>query len=154
MSAPGACADRCARCTTRWQSRFGGRTDVVGRAISINGRPFTVIGVAPRGFHGTEVFYRPEIWVPMSMQPQIELGSAWLETRATQNVMVIARLRSGVSREQAGAAIGAAVSQLSKEHPRNGALQLALTRPGLFGDIARRAGARVCRGDCSGSARC
>jgi predicted permease len=118
-----------------WQSRFGGRSDVIGSTLTINGRPFTVIGVAPRGFHGTEVFYRPEIWVPMSMQPQIELGSSWLETRTTHNVMVITRLRPDSGREQAEAAIAAAVAQLSKEHPRNGALQVRLTRPGLFGDV-------------------
>ena len=87
-----------------------------------------------KGFHGTEVFYRPEIWVPMMMQAQIELGSTWLNTRATQNVMAVTRLRRGVPREQGEAAIAAAVAQLSKEHPRNGALQLRLTRPGLFGD--------------------
>ena len=118
-----------------WQSRFGGRSDVVGSTLTINGRPFTVLGVAPKGFHGTEVFYRPEIWVPMMMQAEIELGSTWLNTRATQNVMAVVRLRQGVSREQAEAAIGAAVTQLSKEHPRNGTLQLRLTRPGLFGDV-------------------
>ena len=82
-----------------WQSRFGGRRDVIGSTVTINGRPFTVIGVAPRGFHGTEVFYRPEIWVPMMMQAEIEVGSSWLNTRTTQNVMVVARLRPATSRE-------------------------------------------------------
>jgi macrolide transport system ATP-binding/permease protein len=117
-----------------WQSRFAGRSDVIGHTLMINGRPFTVIGVAPRGFHGTEMVYRPEIWVPMSMQAQIELGSTWLERRETQNVMVITRLRAHTRREASEAAIAAAVAQLSKEHPRNGPLQLRLTRPGLFGD--------------------
>ena len=117
-----------------WQSRFGGSPDVIGAPITINGRAFTVTGVAPRGFYGAEVFFRPEIWVPMMMQAEIELGSSWLNTRATQNVMVVARLRRGVAREQGEAAIGAAVAQLSKEHPRNGALQLRLARPGLLGD--------------------
>lgn len=117
-----------------WQARFGGRSSIVGSTIAINGLPFTVLGVAPKGFHGTEVFYRPEIWVPMSMQAQIELGSSWLERRETQNVWVIARLKAGVSVEQGKATIGAAVAQLSKEHPRNGPLGLRLTRPGLLGD--------------------
>jgi macrolide transport system ATP-binding/permease protein len=119
---------------TTWQSRFAGRSDVIGHTLMINGRPFTVIGVAPRGFHGTEMVYRPEIWVPMSMQAQIELGSTWLERRETQNVMVITRLRAHTRREASEAAIAAAVAQLSKEHPRNGPLQLRLARPGLFGD--------------------
>lgn len=117
-----------------WQSRFGGRADIVGSTITINGGAFTVTGVAPKGFHGTEVFYRPEIWVPMMMQAQIELGSSWLDRRVTQNVMVVVRLRRGVDKEQSEAAIAAAVAQLSQEHPRNGPLQLRLARPGLLGD--------------------
>ena len=117
-----------------WQSRFGGRADIVGSTISINGGPFTVTGVAPKGFHGTEVFYRPEIWVPMMMQAQIELGSSWLDRRVTQNVMVVVRLRPGAGREQSEAPITAAVEHLSKEHPRNSPLQLRLARPGLLGD--------------------
>ncbi len=117
-----------------WQSRFGGRRDIVGSTISINGLPFTVVGVAPAGFHGTEIFYRPEIFVPMTMQAQIELGSTWLERRETENVMVVARLRPGVPRERASATIGTVVAQLSKEHPRNSAIEGRLTRIGLFGD--------------------
>ena len=117
-----------------WQARFGGRASIVGSTLTINGLPYTILGVAPRGFHGTEVFYRPEIWVPMSMQAQIELGSTWLERRETQNVMVITRLRPNANLPQANAAIGAAVTQLSGEHRRNGPLRLRLSRPGLFGD--------------------
>jgi predicted permease len=118
-----------------WQSRFAGRSDVVGRTVSINGRPFTILGVAPRGFHGTEVFYRPEIWVPMTMQAEIEVGSTWLNTRATQNVMVLARLKDGAVRTAAEAQIRTVVAKLSSEHPRNGALTAALTKPGMFGDM-------------------
>jgi predicted permease len=117
-----------------WQSRFGGRGDIVGRTLVLNGMPFTIIGVAPAGFDGTEVFYRPEMWVPMSMQGQIELGSTWLETRTTQNVMLFARVKPGTTKEQNQAAMGAVVAQLSGEHRRNGALQLALSRPGLLGE--------------------
>jgi predicted permease len=119
-----------------WQVRFGGRPDVIGSNVTINSRPFTVLGVAPRGFHGTEVFYRPEIWVPMSMQAEIEVGSSWLTRRETQNVMVLTRLTSGTTRDQGEARIRAAVTQLSREYPnRNGALTVRLTRPGLFGDM-------------------
>ena len=117
-----------------WQGRFGGRANMVGGTIQINGRPFTIVGVAPRGFHGTETLYRPEVWVPMRLQPQIEARSSWLESRFTQNVMVIARLRPGDGKVAAEAEFGAAVAQLSAEHARNGPLQLRLARPGFFGD--------------------
>ena len=117
-----------------WQNRFGGRPDAVGATIAINGRPFTILGVAPRGFHGTEIFYRPEVWVPMTMQAEIEVGSTWLQTRQTMNVMTLVRLRDGISRSASEAQMRTVVAQLSGEHPRNGTLTLRLARPGMFGD--------------------
>jgi predicted permease len=117
-----------------WQTRFGGRADVIGSTVSINGRPFTVLGVAPQGFHGTEVFYRPEVWVPMTMQAEIEVGSTWLANRQTRNVMVLVRLARSHSREASEAHIRTVVTALGKEHPRNGQLTVSLTRPGMFGD--------------------
>jgi len=118
-----------------WQARFGGLANVVGSDLAINGLHYTVLGVAPNGFHGTEVFYRPEVWVPMSMQAQIELGSSWLTSRETHNVMVVTRLRGGVTKQQGEAAFASAVAQLNREIPnRNAPLTSGLTRPGLFGD--------------------
>ena len=117
-----------------WQNRFGGRSDAIGAAIAINGRPYTILGVAPRGFHGTEIFYRPEVWVPMTMQAEIEVGSTWLQTRQTMNVMTLVRLRDGLSRSASEAQMRTVIAQLSSEHPRNGTLALRLARPGMFGD--------------------
>ena len=81
-----------------WQARFGGDAGAIGSTIRINKQPFTIIGVAPRGFHGTELFYRPAIWVPMMMEAQIEVGNAWLNRRATMNLWLIGRLKRGVRR--------------------------------------------------------
>jgi predicted permease len=122
-----------------WQTRFGGRADVVGSEILINDLRFTIVGVALNGFHGTELHYRPEIWVPMSLQAQIEVGSSWLTRRETQNVMVDVRVRKGVSKAQAEAEFSAAVDQLNREIPnRNAPLTSRLTRPGMFGDMLGR----------------
>jgi predicted permease len=117
-----------------WQARFGGRQDAVGSTVAINGRPYTILGVAPRGFHGTEVFYRPEVWVPMTMQAEIEVGSTWLANRQTYNVQTLVRIRHGSTRDGSEAHIRTVVDALSKEHPRNGTLSVRLTRPGMFGD--------------------
>jgi predicted permease len=117
-----------------WQRRFGGSPDAIGSTLAINGRPFTILGVAPRGFHGTEVLYRPEIWVPMTMQAEIEVGSTWLNTRATMNIMALARLTPGASPSASESHIRTVVTTLSAEHPRNGRLGVRLTRPGMFGD--------------------
>lgn len=117
-----------------WQRRYGGRPDAIGSTLAINGRDFTILGVAPRGFHGTEVFYRPEIWVPLTMQAEIEVGSTWLTARTTQNVMALVRLKKGISRNSGESLIRTEVSTLSAEHPRHRALTISLTRPGMFGD--------------------
>ena len=62
------------------------------------------------------------------------MGSAWLNNRATQNVMALVRLRPGSVRSQVEAHMRTKVAELSAEHPRNGALSVRLTKPGMLGD--------------------
>jgi hypothetical protein len=62
-----------------WLRRFGGDSTIVGRSIPINGRPYTVVGVAPQGFTSTEALLRPEIYLPMSMEAELKDSSS--ETR-------------------------------------------------------------------------
>ncbi len=64
-----------------WQRRFGSDSNVIGRTVQINGFPYNVIGVAPRGFMGTNVAIRPDIWVPILMQEQLIPGMNLLEKR-------------------------------------------------------------------------
>lgn len=119
-----------------WQSRFSGDADISGRVVTINGRPYTVLGVAPAGFYGTERFYRPEVWVPMMMQAQIEAGNPWLERRQTGNVWILVRLASGTSAEQAQSRLNLIAADLVREYPdyyRN--LRFVLTRPGFIGSM-------------------
>ena len=73
----------------------------MGRSLSLNGRGFTVIGIAPKGFVGTEVAYAPELFVPLTMGHEIEPGSNWLEYRDSDNLFVVGRLKAGVSKAQA-----------------------------------------------------
>src|SRR5919107_1344609 len=80
-----------------WQRRFGGDPSIINRQITLNGRAFTVVGVAPEGFVGTEVAYAPEVWVPMMMAREIEPGSGWLESRDSDNIFAVGRLRPGVT---------------------------------------------------------
>ena len=122
---------------TCWQNRFAADTDVVGKTIRINALSYTVLGVAPRGFQGTELFYHPEIWVPMMMQPQIE-GRSWLDNRNTSNSMLIGRLKAGVTRPQAETNVAAIAAALAAEYPASDeGLKLRLVRPGLAGDTIR-----------------
>jgi predicted permease len=119
-----------------WQTRFGGDASVVGASIRVNRVTYTVLGVAPPKFYGTEVFYRPAIWVPMAMQAQIEIGNPWLENRNTANTWVLGRLAHGVSVAEAESNLNAVSRQLAEEFGQltDGGPRIELTRPGLIGD--------------------
>lgn len=120
-----------------WQRQFDGRSDVVGSTVRINGLPYNVVGVAPRDFYGTEVFFRPDVWIPMTMQAQIE-GRLWLDNRRTSNSLVIGRLRDGVTPEQAEADLNSVATGMAAENPNiNGRLRLELAAAGLWGDQLR-----------------
>lgn len=119
-----------------WQDRFGGDPQVAGKDIRINGHPYTVLGVAPRAFHGTEVFYWSEIWVPMTMQPQIE-GHSWLDERNTHNSWVAGRLKPGVTVQQAEANLGVIAAQLAHDYASNEGMGLTLSVPGVAGSAGR-----------------
>jgi predicted permease len=116
-----------------WQSRFGGDPSIVGRAAAINNRQFTVVGVAPKGFAGTEIAYSPEVYVPLMMAKQIEPGNSWLESRTDDNLFTVGRLKEGVTKSQAEAALAALTNQLAQEHPQeNEGRGVRLLPPGLF----------------------
>ena len=121
-----------------WQRRFFGDPGVVGRTIRISRLPYSVIGVASRGFHGTEVIIRPEIWVPMMMQAQIEVGNPWLESRNAGNSWVLGRLKPGVTAIEGESNLNVIAADLAREYPTvDGDLRVKLTRPGLVGDLLR-----------------
>jgi predicted permease len=116
-----------------WMRQFGGDPNVVGQDIQVNGRPFKVIGIAPEGFRGTEIIYTPDIWVPVNMLAWIEPGADWLNKRDTQNSFATARLKPGVSRQQAQAALNLLSDQLAREYPDdNEGLTITLFPPGLI----------------------
>jgi len=118
-----------------WQSRFAADPEIAGKTIRINRLPYTVLGVAPRGFHGTELYYWPEVWVPMMMQPQIEVGNPWFDDRGAWNISVIGRLKPDVSPAQAEADLNTIAAELAREYPvENSGLAFRLAKPGLMGN--------------------
>jgi predicted permease len=100
-----------------WQGRFGGDPSVVGRAVRLNGRDFTVVGVAPAGFRGTDPVYGVDLWAPMSMFPALSPWGPAYRNRAARMFFAGGRLRPGASLAQARAEIEAAGQQLAAEHP-------------------------------------
>ncbi|MES1240001.1 MAG: ABC transporter permease, partial [Acidobacteriota bacterium] len=102
-----------------WSRRFGADRGVLGRTILLNGLPFTVIGVAPRGFIGTAGLEPSAFWVPAAMHEQVlrrQVRPFFDQRRATL-MGVIARLRDGVAPEQAEAALKRIGSGLAQEYP-------------------------------------
>ena len=121
-----------------WQKRFGGDPGIAGTVVRINGLSYNILGVAPRGFHGTELFYWPEIWAPMMMQAQIEPGNAWLNNRYTWNTVILGRLKPGVTMSQAGIDLNRIASSLAQRFPDTDAgLSIRFSRPGWWGSAMR-----------------
>jgi predicted permease len=99
-----------------WRTHFGGRVDVVGRSLSINGRPVTVVGVARRGFRGTTLFANPAVYVPLTSSTQLRTGlfsrAPVLTSPGFVWLTVIGRLRNGVPVAQAGSAMSTLYEEL------------------------------------------
>ncbi len=117
-----------------WKTRFNGDPGVIGKTVRLNKIPYTVIGVAPQYFNGTERFLWPELWIPIHNEVQIE-GYNWLEKRGNSNSWAVGRLKPGVTPEQATADIDSIAAQMAKEFPtQDKGIALKLSQPGLLGD--------------------
>ena len=114
-----------------WQRRFGADPEIVGQSITLNGHGFTVIGIAPEGFKGTELIFSPEIWVPSMMMPWIEPGGG-LDQRGNGQWFAVGRLKPGVAAAEAQAALNTLALQLAEEFPKtNEGMGIELSPPGL-----------------------
>jgi predicted permease len=122
-----------------WKRRFGGDPDIAGKNVKLNGLDYTILGVAPAGFVGTELIYTPEIWAPIAMSKQIE-GNDWINERRDSNGFVIGRMKPGVSMKSAEASINAITAQLGREYPEADAgMSIILSPPGMAGTMLRGA---------------
>jgi putative ABC transport system permease protein len=101
-----------------WQRRFNGDPDLVGRAIVLNGRRLTVVGIAPHQYTGGIRGLASEVWVPIMMGPQLEARySEALLTRHSRWLASIGRLKPEVSLEQARARFEVLSRELQAAHP-------------------------------------
>jgi predicted permease len=121
-----------------WQNHFGADASVVGRTVQVNKHPFTVIGVAPAEFHGTEMYFTPNFWVPLVNEEQ---SGGWfdLNTRGSRGLWLAGRLKAGVTPAQATADLNSVAAYLEKTYPKEDQqMSFSLTRPGLIGDTLGR----------------
>jgi len=91
-----------------WQASFGSRPDVLGETLLVNGRTLAIVGVAPAGFEGTTLGVKPQVFLPITMRWLMQPGrNADHANRRSYWLYLFARLKPGVSMEQAHAAINA-----------------------------------------------
>ena len=118
-----------------WSSRFHGDRGVVGRTVQLNKHPYTILGVAPQEFRGTELFYAPDFWVPLVDQQQVD-GWSELKTRGSHSAELLGHLKAGVTPAQATADLNTVAVYLKKTYPKDDdGLSFKLARPGLAGDM-------------------
>jgi predicted permease len=119
-----------------WRSRFNSNPNVIGTTVSLNTHPFTVIGIAPSGFHGTEIFFWPDYWIPLIDAPEIGFSTNFLTRRDNHNFWILGRLKPGVTAPQASDDLNAISRRLARQYPReDDDLDARLVRPGLMGDV-------------------
>ena len=118
-----------------WERRYSGATDVLGKPVVVNGRPFTIVGVGPRRFVGTEPL-APDVWLPLSAQPILR-GRDALNDRNQAWLLVLGRLGAGGSRGSAEQEVSVVAARLSASFPAPDRTTSATIAPGAFFPLER-----------------
>lgn len=100
-----------------WQRAFNGDPALVGKTVLLNDNSFTVIGITPEGFTGTDLGSSPEIFVPMPMYAQLGFEPGFITSRATRQSSIMGRLKPSVSETQAQASLNVLAQQLASAYP-------------------------------------
>ena len=102
-----------------WTRKFAGDAGAIGRRLELNGRGYTVVGVAPRGFQGLDELLAAEVWVPMAMYRRMYPYPTWVEQRRALLFPLFGRLKPGVNLRQAEAGMSTLASSLEREYPQD-----------------------------------
>ena len=118
-----------------WNSSFDADPNIVGKTVRINKQPYTIVGVTPQGFYGTEKIGNPDIFLPLANEAS--LGAAdTLESRSFANVWGIVRIKDGVTMPQVQAELNMIAARIARQYPKEEEkMGFKLTRPGLMGDF-------------------
>lgn len=118
-----------------WRGRFASDPAIVGTTVHINKHPFTVIGVAPATFHGTDIFLWPDFWMPIVNSPDDD-DTNFLSSRFMHNLWILGQLAPGVTPQQATDNLNAIAQEMARENPDvDDGLSARLVKPGLMGDM-------------------
>jgi predicted permease len=100
-----------------WKSRFNSDPDIAGKSITLSGRPFTIIGVAPPYFRGFDLILDTQFWVPIGNIDQLLPNTSHFDSRVYHWIVVAARLKPGVSRNEAAAELQLLSQRFAQAHP-------------------------------------
>jgi len=101
-----------------WETRFGSDRQIVGRVMEINKHQYTIVGVAPPIFQGTQTGLRDDLWLPIMMvQQSLNANANKLQDRGAGWLISIGRLKTGVTRAQAQGEINTLYRQISRQFP-------------------------------------
>ncbi len=116
-----------------WRREFGASHDAIGQTVRLNQHPFTVIGVAPKDFRGTEIVFAPDYWIPIVNAEQVT-GWSDLCCRDHLGITILGRLKPGVTVARATGTLNALAQQMAREDKKDDGLTLRLREPGAAGD--------------------
>jgi predicted permease len=102
-----------------WKTRFGGDSSIVGRKVTVDGHPMTVVGVAPEGFYGVYPLLNVQGYLPLGMAGINGSPSDFATNRAYRNLGVLGRLQPGKNLAQAQATLAVVGQRLSQEYPKD-----------------------------------
>lgn len=113
-----------------WKSH-GGEASLLGGTVRLNAKPFTIVGIAPRGFTGTSVMVAPDAWVPIGAAPLVENdfmrddnGARSYADRRNEGLMLVARLKPGLTTDSVSSSLDGLSKQLEQAYPAENKNQL------------------------------
>ena len=122
-----------------WQSHFQSDRSIVGRVVRLNKHPYTIVGIGPPDFHGTLLFFNPDVFVPIVNHQQ--WGDNDLNNRGDRWIfMTLGHLKPGVTPAQAAGDLDRIGTDLAKTYPKydEKLKSFSLARPSLYGDYVGR----------------
>lgn len=102
-----------------WESRFGADTDVIGKSVALNGHPVTIIGIAPQRFLGIATFFETQGYLPFGVASYAtDATPDFMTNREDSRLLVLARLRDGITLDRAQASLRVISRRLAEQYPK------------------------------------
>jgi predicted permease len=112
-----------------WKRTFSANPEIIGKQVELSGHSFTIIGVAPKSFPGVDLWFRPDVYLPMMMTASVSPeGNDTLTHRSYRGCTLLGRLKPGVAIAQAQAELNVIMAGLEREHPESNKDTVAIIR--------------------------